>query len=211
MTRRIGQGLVDLSGRRFWRWTVVKRAPSVDKHPRWECICDCGTKAAVYGALLRSGRSSSCGCFRRELTIARETTHGLSKTPLQQCYYNMKKRCDKPNNPAYKDYGGRGIRCLFKSFEEFAGWAARSGYAPHLMLDRMDNNGNYEPSNCRWVTRAEQNRNQRDNVWVEFGGTRMVLSEAIRAAGLKSSTVHMRIKYGWSVERALNTQVQRCK
>lgn len=163
-----GRNLIDLTGKKFGRLTVVKRADN-DKNgsPRWQCKCDCGKFVSVYGSSLRSGETQSCGCLNREISSKKNKTHGLSKTKLYSVWTDMKDRCFNPRNHAYMYYGQRGISVCPEwknDFMAFFTWAINAGYADGLSIDRIDVDGNYEPNNCRWATWVIQNNNKRDNI-----------------------------------------------
>lgn len=152
-------------GERFGRLVVVRSIRSPYTKTKWECKCDCGNTAIVFRFSLLNGRTKSCGCFRKEAVgqQAKElfTKHGMSLSAENSAYRMAKYRCTNPRCKAWKDYGGRGVKFLFTSFEEFF---AELGPRPHGMsLDRIDNNGNYEPGNVRWATSKEQVKNKRPN------------------------------------------------
>jgi hypothetical protein len=133
-------------------------------------------------------------------------TRRKSRTPEYQVWLNMRKRCMSPNNPSYKNYGGRGIKICdrwLKSYENFFSDMG-SRPTPKHSIDRINNDGDYEPGNCRWATAAEQTRNVRRNHMVEYNGCRMTLSDASKLAGFNMRTVRTRIKSGWDVNRALS-------
>ena len=150
----------NMKGSRFGRWVVLCKAdsstsPKGKKVSRWHCLCDCGNLGTPTAQSLRSRKSRSCGCYQKEIvsrTIVSNTkTHGMSNTRLYYCWKNMKARCYNVNSINYPMYGGRGIKVCqewLESFEVFSSWAMSKGYDEKLTIDRIDNDGNYEPSNC---------------------------------------------------------------
>ena len=185
----------------FGRLRVIERAET-DRYgkARWLCECKCGTRLVVRGYDLRSGGTRSCGCLSRELA----TTHGLRKTPEYSVWADMIRRGTNPNHPAYKDYGGRGIKvsARWRKFENFyADMGPRP--SPAHSLDRIDNDGDYEPENCRWATRKEQARNIRPNRMIPFNGEMLCVTEWAERVGLRRDTLRWRLNHGWSVGRAI--------
>jgi hypothetical protein len=154
---------IDLTGKRFGLLVAIEYLGRA----RWRCRCDCGQETRSNGAHLRHGFSRSCGCTRAKAAgqaAARAcTTHGASKTPEFSIWTDMLRRCSDPRRPEFKHYGGRGITVCDRWRESFANFLADMGPrpSPGLTLDRRDNDGNYEPGNCRWATVLEQNRNRR--------------------------------------------------
>lgn len=148
----------------FMRLTVIEAAgKDRQRQLLWRCLCACGSECIVAGVRLRKGETRSCGCLQREKVSKRNTTHGMSKTRLYNTWANMHERCTNPKNKQYADYGGRGITVCaeWANFEPFAEWASSSGQRDDLSIDRINNEGNYEPANCRWATTIEQSRNKR--------------------------------------------------
>lgn len=152
--------LIDLSGKRFGRLTVIERGEnSKTGQAYWWCFCDCGEVKQFRGTHLTSGRSTSCGCYSHDLSIK----HGMHGTPEYKAYYNMIKRCEYENDDRYADYGGRGIQVCPEWRESFQRYLADMGPRPtkRHSIDRIDVNGNYEPSNCRWAIKEIQEHNKR--------------------------------------------------
>lgn len=178
---------VDLVGQVFGQLSVLKFfGMTEDGMVRlWLCQCSCGGQATVSTKRLRTGITRSCGCLRASVTAARNTTHGLSKTPMYLLWSAMHSRCYNPNNRAYNRYGGRGIvvHPRWHSFEAFLSDVGEK--PPGKSLDRIDNHGAYGPDNFRWATPVEQNSNRRDNVLVAMPDGQVVTkNEAARRIGV---------------------------
>jgi hypothetical protein len=165
-----------VAGQRYGRLitvSVVGRAPNRSR--LWECRCDCGNTAVVRATSLKEGNTKSCGCLKAELLAAGNpgTQHGErasgAASPEIAAYYNARYRCVNPDAPQFADYGGRGILFRFESFKQFLGCLGRRPTSKHS-LDRIDNDGHYEPGNVRWAVKTQQNANQRRTVLVEVGG-----------------------------------------
>jgi len=168
----MGRKVIDLTGKQYGRWKVLMIHPERRRRGRrhaivvlWHCVCDCGTERLVAGANLRYGRSISCGCFNQEQHIAATTKHGHARdgnqTRAYRCWVSMRQRCFNSNHKAYVDYGGRGITICDRwlVFENF--YADMGDPADGMSLDRIDNDANYEPSNCQWASRLQQTHNRR--------------------------------------------------
>jgi hypothetical protein len=156
--------LCDMTGQRYGRLLVLMRdANQLGHHTTWLCQCSCGRFKTVTSARLRNGQTRSCGCWNREATSKRRYVHGMSKTPLYDVWRNMCQRCENPQNNRWNSYGGRGISVCSEwrnSVKAFLDWALANGYRRGLTIDRVNNDGNYEPDNCRFVTDAENRRNR---------------------------------------------------
>jgi hypothetical protein len=198
--------LLNLSGRKFGKLTVtdVFSRREKDRKIQWECICDCGNKKNVVSNYLMSGKTKSCGCLSIELSTDRVKTHGLTNTRLYSIWSDMKTRCFNTKGRYYINYGGRGVTMSEEwknDFLAFYRWSIKNGYSDELSIDRINNDGNYCPSNCRWVTRKTQSNNRRSNI-VFQGKT---LSEWCEDLKLNYHTVRTRIKvFGWDIEKALS-------
>lgn len=160
---------------------------------------------------LRDGKiCKSCGCAHDKLVGKANIKHGDSKSRLHYIWNNMKQRCYNKNDNAYKHYGGRGIKVCNEwknDYVKFRDWALENGYKDNLEIDRIDNDGNYEPDNCKWSTRKEQNRNTRQNKIITYKGETHCLTEWAEILGVDAGRLSYRLGYGWSVERAFTEEV----
>lgn len=186
--RKKGQQLPPI-GARFGRLVVIGFAPSRPR-PRdesgkykkpvayWECQCDCGKIVAIKRKKLRGGNTRSCGCLKTEIIKAgTNTKHGMSRYSEYKSWHGMMVRCYNPGHVSYADYGGRGIQVCdrWHTFENF--YEDMGKRPPNTSIDRINNNGDYEPENCRWGTIEEQSNNRRNSVYVEFNGRRRTVGQ----------------------------------
>lgn len=166
-----------MTGKTFGRLTVIeldkdrieqRKVDGKKKITYWFCKCECGNIKSIESYSLTTCKSTSCGCYGREQRLKSQTKHNLSHTRIKRIYYNMRSRCYNSNTPKYNNHGGRGIKVCDEWLSEnglvkFNDWAMNNGYDENLTLDRINNDGNYEPNNCRWVDYNTQNYNRRVN------------------------------------------------
>jgi ribosomal protein L13 len=191
---------INLTDKRFGRLTVLIRAPTLKKKTMWACKCDCGSEITVRAGSLLSGKTKSCGCLHIEKI---STISGLSKTRVHNIWHNMINRCKNPNAQYYGQCGIRVCDEWRDNFMNFYEWAIKHGYNDALTIERIDSAGNYEPENCRWATRVEQQNNISTNKWFVVNGKRMTLSMLAREYGMKISSLRYRLKSGLPIEAAI--------
>lgn len=192
-----------LDALRYGRLEIIGEAPKRHGHAHVTCRCDCGTIKEIALASLKRGLTKSCGCYRKERGPGNKR-HGYTDTRTYKVWLSMRQRCLNPNNPAYSNYGGRGVSIApeWDSFEQF--WADMGDVPDDMSIERIDNDGNYEPANCRWATRLEQGRNTRKCRPITFQGVTKTITEWAEQFGIEKSTLSQRIRNGWDMERALN-------
>jgi hypothetical protein len=203
----------DLTSQKFGKLTVLKRGddhikPSGKAVTMWICKCDCTEITNVDGYSLRSGKIVSCGCYGKEQRLKSNTKHGLSHSRLKRTYYNMKSRCYNSNTPKFENHGGRGIIVCEEwlgenGFLNFYNWAIQNGYSDELTLDRIDNEGNYESSNCRWATYEEQNFNRRVNRLFTINGETKTAKEWCKLTNTNINTFWQRDLKGLTGEELI--------
>lgn len=203
----------DISGKRFGRLTAIKYiGKSKGKQTLWECKCDCGNIAIVHHQNLKSGHTSSCGCYNSEVASEREKEHGQSGTRLYNIWHDMIYRCYNGNHRSYKDYGGKGIIVCNEwkdDFEAFRNWAIENGYKENLSIDRIDTNKNYCPENCRWATNIQQANNTSRNLIFTVDGYTDTLDNLCRKYDIPYSLAHSRVYRNWDIKKALTEPSQR--
>lgn len=195
-----------MQGQKFGRLTVIERVENNSRNkPQWLCSCECGNTCVVSSELLKRGAVKSCGCAVKDGSHRR--THGGCGTRLYQIWKNMKNRCYNPKIREYQYYGYRGITICeswLNSFESFRDWAVNNGYKDNLSIDRIDVNGNYEPSNCRWATKTEQLNNTRRNKLLTYNGRTMTVTKWAEELGISVTTLWSRLyRYKMPISEAL--------
>ena len=201
---------IDLTGQRFGRLTVDSAAHTDSRQEQfWLCRCDCGRETVVSGYKLRSGHTKSCGCLQKEHRAEGfHKSHNQTDSRLYVIWCNMKRRCYSKKCYEYHAYGGKGVRVCAQWIHDFLAfyqWAISNGYNDSLTLDRIDVNGNYSPTNCRWVTAAQQALNRTDNHLITAFGRTQTIKEWSNESGIKYDTIERRINaYQWDAERAVS-------
>ena len=206
---------IDMVGKHYGRLTVIKEVGRRRGAALFLCHCECGSNKEITGGDLRTGRVNSCGCLKKELVTESNTTHGLRKHRLYSIHAGMLTRCYNNKTPQYNYYGKKGIKVCDQwknkqsGFINFYNWSIENGYKDRLTIDRINVNGNYEPNNCRWVDEKVQANNKTDNHFITMNGIKKTLSEWCEELNIKPSTVHCRIRRGWSDEQALTKEINK--
>lgn len=209
---------LDLTGQRFGRLIAIEESGrSKGRSVIWLCKCDCGNTHTVIAPMLKNGSIRSCGCLKRDMVAEKNYKHGHAGDRLYRIWAGIKRRCYVEKDASYKDYGGRGI-CLceeWHDYEKFHEWAMNNGYDPDAprgtcTIDRINPNGHYEPSNCRWASTTVQQRNKRNNHYLTYKGQTHPVTEWADILGIDKGTLESRVnRYGWSIERAFMTPVRK--
>lgn len=197
----------NMAGLRFGEWTVIETLSlRYRREPFCLCVCSCGTKREVAAHNLKQGASLSCGCIGRKKACDRHFIHGLTETSEHHIWKTMIARCENKRSRKYASYGARGIRVCPKWRASFIAFLNDMGRrpTPRHSIDRINNEGNYEPSNCRWATPTEQSCNRRVTIYVEFNGRKAALSEACRETNTKYERMRERIKRGLTFDEAVS-------
>lgn len=201
--------IIDLAGQRFGRLLVAGRGPNTASGKcRFRCVCDCGTEAIVSGRDLRVGHTKSCGCLRVELPSVRFKTHGMRRSAEYRIWTHIKTRCLNPKSKFFARYGGRGIRMCdawANSFEAFYRDMGKRP-SPKHSIDRIDNDGDYESSNCRWATQAVQSSNRSTVKMIEHGGIKDTIAGWSRMTGIPYLKLRRRLVDGWPIASAIEAK-----
>lgn len=188
-------------GEKYGRLTILE-----NHHPKNEvlCLCECGNTKIARADNVFYGGTRSCGCLFNE---GNNKKHGDKGKRLYIIWKGMRCRCYTKSSSTYNNYGGRGITICeeWSNYENFKQWALNNGYTDNLSIDRIDVNGNYEPSNCRWVSMKKQSNNKRNNRYLEYKGQVKTMQELAEENGIKPATIWARLNRGWDVEKALTT------
>lgn len=193
-------GNIDLSGMRFSRVTVIRKSGyKRNGGVVWVCRCDCGTFCSATTNHLRMGKKKSCGCITRENAASgdHQRTHGMTKTKIYQKWLGIKKRCNNPNEQNFRNYGARGIKICKEWKNDFSAFRDYVSALPHYgeegySLDRINNDGNYEPGNLRWATKHEQNTNRRNSAFYEYKGNKIPLTDLSKLVNVPYGTLRSR-------------------
>lgn len=205
--------LQDITGQIFGLWTVVSFshfAKSGNKQrPYWNCKCACGNEGVVRGDVLKSGGSKSCGCYEKDRSLIElpEYTEEEALKKAKSIYKHMKQRCYNFNNTRIDDYGGRGIKICDRWLESFENFYEDMGTPPTNLhqLDRIDNEGDYSPNNCKWSTHSENNRNKRDSHMITYNRKTQCVTAWAEDINIDAGTLFDRIARGWDNERVITT------
>jgi hypothetical protein len=200
-------------GERIGRLTIIAFDGIRNKNAHWKCKCDCGEMLISCGCNLKKGHTISCGCYRKEMAKTSRPIHGhclrYSRTRTYYSWSGAKERCSRKKSKQFKNYGGRGIKMCRRWLNSFKNFLKDMGEKPiGKSIDRINNNGDYKPSNCRWATQKEQTNNTRKNHFLKFRGKKMSISQWAEEIGMKENTLYLRIHKGWSIESALTRPVR---
>ena len=202
-------------GSKYGKLTIINKTENTKSgHAAYSCLCDCGTTKIATAASLNGGQTVSCGCFKRNRLGLSNKTHGMSNTFIYKVWTGIKRRCYNENEEFYHHYGGRGIKMCDEWLNDpqaFIDWALSNGYKHGLWIERIDNDGDYTPINCRWATIKEQSMNRRTNRFFTVRGITASLKEFSIITGIGQATIIHRLKAGWSEEDAIYAPIQQLK
>lgn len=206
--------LKDLTGKRFGKLTVVSFDHMLRTRSYWKCVCDCGGTRIVSVDHLRNGDTVDCGCIVRKKAPPLHIKHNMSYSRLYQIWALMKARCNNPNRREYRWYGGRGIKVCeeWLEFTPFMNWAMKFGYNEDLTLDRIDNDGDYCPSNCRWVSMDVQANNKSTNRYITHNGQTKTITQWATDNNMPYYVLKKRLdKLHWDFEKAISVPPRKMK
>ena len=205
--------IADYTGKKYGYLTVLEFVKRENKKTYWKCKCDCGKEIIIPITYLTSGSTKSCGCYRKKVCKNNaKITHNMSKSRLYRIWIEIKRRCYNKNRNSYKYYGYRGIKVCDEwknDFINFYNWAINNGYKENLTIDRINVNGNYEPSNCKWSTVKEQNNNMRTNHYLYYNNKKYTMSQFAEAYNIPYYIIKNRIRSCWDIDRILNTPIRK--
>ena len=197
---------IDITNNKYGRLTAIKETSEyLGESRKWVCLCVCGKKVKVSKNSLMSGNTKSCGCLRMDAI----TKHGMYGTSVYRSWFALIQRCNNKNSTPYPYYGGRGISVCERWVNSFEDFYKDMGDKPskNHSIDRIDNDGDYCPENCRWATNKQQSRNKRNNVMVEFKGKEQCITDWSIETGINKDTLKSRIDSGWTIEKSLTKSV----
>lgn len=201
----------NLVGKKFGRLTVVEISGRTNRQQvTWRCLCECGNYTVVSNTGLQSGNTKSCGCLKHDILIRRNKkgSDPDKKTRLYRIWQRMKYRCENEQSSDYKYYGGKGVSVCENwknDFQSFKKWALINGYNDDLTIDRINVNGNYEPSNCKWATMAQQCINTTKNHFITYKGETHTLSEWSKKFKMDGSKIRYRLNHNWPLDKIFST------
>lgn len=215
-TITVGKGVLiivknNIQGQKFNKLLVVKETEQREcGNIVWECLCECGKTTYASGTSIKRGNKKSCGCLHKESMQKLMSTHGKSKTAEYRSWCSMINRCSNKNSDDYKDYGGRGIKVCDRWRNDFTEFLKDMGERPSKLhsIDRIDVDGDYDPTNCRWDDKKEQAENRRNNLYYEYKGEILSINEWANKYNMSPKLLYARLNtQGWSIEKSLTTKL----
>ncbi len=202
--------MIDITGKRFGRLVAIEpsKVKATNKSKKWLCKCDCGNTKEIISSSLRFGKTTSCGCWKDEKTSKRFYKHGKSNTLIYNIWTSMKGRCLRKTSKDYPNYGGRGIKICDdwkNDFMTFYNWAISNGYKEGLTIERINPDGNYEPSNCIWLENEKQALNRRNTILIEFKGKKQSIRKWSEELKINYNTLRDYLAEGKTIENILKT------
>lgn len=204
--------LIDITGKKYNKLTVLSFYDVKDKRSRWLCQCECGNTTIATSSQLKCGKTKSCGCLLHKKKYDEKTAKFMKR--LSRIFYEMKQRCYSKNNPAYKYYGAREIKICkewLDDIDNFKKWALANGYKENLTIERIDVNGNYEPSNCKWITKTQQGYNKTNSRLYTIDGETKCLSQWCNYYNIDYFVVIGRLRRGTPIVEALTKPIDKTR